>query len=68
MTSMGDYKPIKEKIGELVRTNKLAIILETTIVFLPFCIGIILSNSVGSDRISFVNQTLGQVGSDTAQS
>ncbi|MGB2964526.1 MAG: CPBP family intramembrane glutamic endopeptidase [Anaerolineales bacterium] len=42
----------KDKLGELLEKNKLAILLEIGVVFLPFWLGIILSDSLGSDRIS----------------
>jgi membrane protease YdiL (CAAX protease family) len=40
------------KSGELRQPNKLAIFLEMVIVFLPFWLGLIISDTIGSDRIS----------------
>ena len=49
---MNDTKSPQRKLEQLLQTNKLAIFLEIVIVFLPFWLGLIISNSVGSDRIS----------------
>lgn len=40
----------RERIGELLRTNKLAILLEIVVVFLPVYLGVILSDGRGSDH------------------
>jgi len=48
---MKDSKPLQEKFGELLRTNKLAIILEIVFVFLPMYLGLIISDSIGSDHV-----------------
>lgn len=49
---MNNIKQSKARLNELLRTNKIAIVLEIAIVFLPFWLGLIISDSVGSDRIS----------------
>jgi membrane protease YdiL (CAAX protease family) len=42
----------KSKLGEMLQTNKFAIILEIVVIFLPFWLGIMISNNSGTDRIS----------------
>ena len=39
------------RLAELLRTNRLAILLEIAIGFLPFWVGLVISDSTGSDRI-----------------
>ena len=46
---MEDPKPLQEKLGELLRTNKFAILLEIVVVFLPMCLGLIINDRWGSD-------------------
>jgi membrane protease YdiL (CAAX protease family) len=48
---MKNPKPYQEKLGELLQTNKLAILLEIAIVFLPFYLGLAISDRLGSDQI-----------------
>jgi len=48
---MNDSKPLQVRIGELLRTNKLAIFLEIAVVFLPFYLGLFISDRIGSDHI-----------------
>lgn len=45
-------KTFPEKYDELLRTNMLVIVLEIVIVFLPFCLGIIIGDRSGSDHMS----------------
>jgi membrane protease YdiL (CAAX protease family) len=42
----------KSKLGEMLQTNKFAILLEIVVIFLPFWLGIMISNNSGTDRIS----------------
>jgi membrane protease YdiL (CAAX protease family) len=42
----------KSKLGEMLQTNKFAIILEIVVIFLPFWLGIMISDNSGTDRIS----------------
>jgi len=42
----------QEKLTSILQTNKLAILLEIVVVFLPFILGLILSDRLGNDRIS----------------
>ena len=48
---MKTSKPLQDKLGDLLRTNKFTIILEIVIVFLPMYLGLILSDSIGSDHV-----------------
>ncbi|NWG08636.1 MAG: CPBP family intramembrane metalloprotease [Chloroflexi bacterium] len=48
-TKMKDSKPFQEKFGELLRTNKLAILLEIAVVFVPLYILLVISNRLGGD-------------------
>ena len=41
-----------EELGKILQTNKLAVLLEIVVVFLPFMLGLILSDRLGNDRIS----------------
>jgi membrane protease YdiL (CAAX protease family) len=49
---MKDPIPPQEKISDLLRTNKFAILLEIAIVFLPFYLGLMISDRLGSDQMS----------------
>ena len=42
-------KPIQERLGELLRTNKLAILLEIAVVFVPLYVLLFISNRLGGD-------------------
>jgi membrane protease YdiL (CAAX protease family) len=44
-----DPKSFKEKLGELLRTNKLAILLEIAVVFVPLYVLLIMSVRLGGD-------------------
>jgi hypothetical protein len=44
-----DPKPFQEKFGELLRTDKLAILLEIAVVFVPLYVLLIISNQLGGD-------------------
>jgi hypothetical protein len=46
---MKDPRPFQEKLGELLRTNKLAILLEIAIVFVPLYVLLAISNRLGGD-------------------
>jgi membrane protease YdiL (CAAX protease family) len=48
---MKDSKPLQEKFGELLQTNKFAIFLEIVVVFLPFYLGLAISDRLGSDYV-----------------
>ena len=48
-TEMKDPKPFQEKLGELLRTNKLAIVLEIAVVFVPLYVLLFISNRLGGD-------------------
>jgi len=48
---MKDSKSLQEKFGELLRTNKFVIFLEIVVVFLPFYLGLAISNKLGSDHV-----------------
>ena len=48
---MKDSKSLQEKYGKLLQTNKFAIFLEIVVVFLPFYLGLAISDSIGSDYI-----------------
>jgi membrane protease YdiL (CAAX protease family) len=48
-TKMIDAKPIQEKLRELLRTNKLAILLEIAVVFVPLYVLLAISNRMGGD-------------------
>ncbi len=48
---MKDSKPLRGKFGELLRTNKFAIFLEIVVVFLPFYLGLAISDRLGSDHV-----------------
>jgi membrane protease YdiL (CAAX protease family) len=48
-TEMKDPKPLQEKLGELLRTNKLAILLEIAVVFVPLYVLLFISNRLGGD-------------------
>jgi len=48
---MKDSKTLQEKLGELLQTNKLAIFLEIVVVFLPFYLGLVISDRLGSDYV-----------------
>ena len=48
---MEDPKPLQEKSGELLRTNKFAIFLEMVVVFFPYYLGLAISDSLGSDHL-----------------
>ena len=49
---MKDSFALQGKFGELLRANKFAIFLEIAVVFLPLYLGLIISDSAGSDHIS----------------
>ena len=42
----------REKLGDLLQTNKLAILLEIVIVFLPMTLGLMISERTGRDQLS----------------
>ena len=44
---MKNSKPLQGKLGELLRTNKFAIFLEIIVVFLPFYLGLAISDKLG---------------------
>ncbi len=46
---MKDPKPFQEKLRELLHTNKLAIVLEIAVVFVPLYVLLFLSNRLGGD-------------------
>jgi len=48
---MKDSKTLQEKFGKLLRTNKFAIFLEIVVVFLPFYLGLAISDKLGSDLV-----------------
>jgi hypothetical protein len=49
---MKDSITVQEKIGALLRTNKLAILLEIAVVFVPFVASVMVSYRLGSDGVS----------------
>jgi membrane protease YdiL (CAAX protease family) len=46
---MKDPRPFQERLGELLRTNKLAILLEIAVVFVPLYVLLAISNRLGGD-------------------
>jgi membrane protease YdiL (CAAX protease family) len=46
---MKDSRPFQERSGELLRTNKLAILLEIAVVFVPLYVLLIMSDRLGGD-------------------
>ena len=48
---MKNSKPLQGRLGELLRTNKFAIFLEILVVFLPFYLGLAISDKLGSDHV-----------------
>jgi membrane protease YdiL (CAAX protease family) len=44
-------KSLQEKLGELLRTNRLAILLEIVVVLLPMYLGLIINDRSGTDHI-----------------
>ena len=46
---MNDPKPFQEKLSELLRANKLAIVLEIAVVFVPLYVLLITSVRLGGD-------------------
>jgi membrane protease YdiL (CAAX protease family) len=48
---MKGSKPLQEKFGKLLQTNKFAIFLEIVVVFLPFYLGLAISDRLGSDQM-----------------
>jgi hypothetical protein len=48
---MKDSITLQGKLGELLRTNKFAIFLEIVAVFTPMYLGLIISDSIGSDHV-----------------
>ncbi|MBV6449379.1 MAG: hypothetical protein MHPDNHAH_00089 [Anaerolineales bacterium] len=48
-TKMKAPKPFQEKVGELLRTNKPAILLEIAVVFVPLYVLLIISDRLGGD-------------------
>ena len=48
---MKDSKTLQEKLGELLLTNKFAIFLEIVVVFLPFYLGLAISDRLGSEFV-----------------
>ena len=48
---MTNSTTLQEKFGELLRTNKFAIILEIVVVFLPFYLGLAISDRRGSEFV-----------------
>jgi membrane protease YdiL (CAAX protease family) len=44
-------KPSQGKLDGLIRTNRVAILLEIAVVFLPFYLGLTISDRLGSDQI-----------------
>ncbi len=49
---MKDSTTIQTKLGKILQANKLVIFLEIMVVFLPFILGMIISDRIGSDHIS----------------
>ena len=49
---MKGSKSVRETVGELLQTNKLAIFLEIAVVILPFWSGVLLNGRIGSAHIS----------------
>ncbi len=49
---MKDSKSLQEEYGKLLQTNKFAIFLEIVVVFLPFYLGLAISDRLGSDYVS----------------
>ncbi|MBI9043495.1 MAG: CPBP family intramembrane metalloprotease [Anaerolineaceae bacterium] len=49
MTTMEDPKPSQNKFSELLRTNKLAILLEIAVVFVPLYVILIVSDRLGGN-------------------
>ena len=49
-TKMNDPKPFQEKLRELLRTNKLAILLEIAVVFVPLYALLIISDRLGGNE------------------
>jgi uncharacterized protein len=43
---------MKQRLGVLLRTNKIAIALEIVVMFLPFYLALIINDSIGSNHIS----------------
>ncbi len=48
---MKNSKSLQEKYGKFLQTNKFAIFLEIVVVFLPFYLGLAISDNLGSDHI-----------------
>ena len=48
---MKDSTTLQEKLGDMLRTNKFAIFLEIVVVFLPFYLGLAISDRLGSDYV-----------------
>jgi len=55
---MNETKSSSGKLGELLQTNKLAIILEIIIVFIPLYLGLLISDNLNSDTISLGGDTV----------
>lgn len=49
---MTDIKSDQGKLGQLLQTKPFVILLEIVVVFLPFVLGLIISDRIGPDRIS----------------
>lgn len=52
---MNSIKPTQENLGKQFQVNKLVIVLEIVFVFLPFILGLIMSDRFGTGRISLGN-------------
>ena len=48
-------KPVQDKLGEMLRTNRLAILLEIVVVLLPMYLGLIINDRSGGDHIPLGN-------------
>jgi len=48
-TEMKGQRPFQERLGELLRTNRLAILLEIAVVFVPLYVLLFISNRLGGD-------------------
>ena len=42
----------REKLGNLLQTNKLVILLEIVIVFFPLALGVMISENTGNDQLA----------------
>jgi hypothetical protein len=55
---MKGSKSLQEKFGGLLQTNKFAIFLEIVVVFLPFYLGLAISDRLGSDQTPLVGNVV----------